>query len=153
MAKKLADAGKLQPHEVENMQKLMTRQFLPRNLDMDAYVEMRQNGGLDRLFSDTELTADEEQAAEATFRRCASLAVVDMQDAGVLISPRPGQCWPTTLRLTTRTTTTVRIRRRPQGFGFGRVCDQRDSFRVLINSTRVSTPKSVKARTPSFSRP
>ncbi len=47
----------------------------------------------------------------------------------------------------------VRIRRRPQGFGFGRVCDQRDSFRVLINSTRVSTPKSVKARTPSFSRP
>src|SRR5690606_9886748 len=84
MAKKLADAGKLQPYEVENMRKLMTRQFLPQNLDMDAYVQMRRDGSLDRLFDDTALTADEEKAAEATFRRCASLVVVDMQDAGVL---------------------------------------------------------------------
>jgi hypothetical protein len=47
---------------------------------------------------------------------------------------------------------TVRIRRRPQGLCFAGVDDQRDSLRALINSTRVSTPKSVKARTPSSSR-
>ena len=46
----------------------------------------------------------------------------------------------------------VSIRRRPQRFDIAHVGDQRDSLRALINSIRVSTPKSVKARTPSSSR-
>lgn len=84
MADKLVRAGKLLPQEAENLQKLMVRQFLPQNLDMDSYVQMRRDGSLDRMFDDTKLTAAEEKAAEATFRRCASLAVVDMQDNGAL---------------------------------------------------------------------
>ena len=47
--------------------------------------------------------------------------------------------------------TNVRIRRRPRRFRLARVCDQRDSLRVLIRSTRLSTPKSVKAKAPSSS--
>lgn len=82
MAEKLVRAGKLLPQEAENLQKLMTRQFLPQNLDMDSYVQMRRDGSLDRLYDDTALSPAEEKAAEATFRRCASLAVIDLQDNG-----------------------------------------------------------------------